>query len=89
MIEDLIRYNKEDYNALDEDQIFEQLDDPNLKLNYHEKRWELKSKEVRNLVESLLVVDPQKRPRARQIMASNQWLIRNGRDANACCCAIS
>lgn len=83
-------YNPDDYAAMEEDQILSALDDPELKLNYHEKRWNLKPDEVRNLVESLLVVNPAQRPRARQIMTNNKWLITNGRDAGGgCCCAIS
>lgn len=83
-------YNPDDYAAMEEDQILSALDDPELKLNYHEKRWNLKPDEVRNLVESLLVVNPAQRPRARQIMTNNKWLITNGRDAGGgCCYAIS
>lgn len=82
-------YDPNDYSAMEEDQILAALDDPNLKLNYHEKRWALKPKEVRDLVESLLVVKPKDRPRAREVMATNNWLIANGRDYDGCCCAIS
>lgn len=38
-------YDPNDYSAMEEDQILAALDDPNLKLNYHEKRWALKPKE--------------------------------------------
>lgn len=83
-------YNPDDYAAMEEDQILSALDDPELKLNYHEKRWSLKPEEVRDLVESLLVVNPAQRPRARQIMTNNKWLILNGRDeGGGCCCTIS
>ena len=71
-------YNSKDYSAMEEDEILAALDDPNLQLNYHEKRWSLKPKEVKDLVESLLVINPNNRPRARQVMASNKWLIANG-----------
>ena len=71
-------YNPDDYAAMEEDQILSALDDPELKLNYPEKRWNLEPDEVRNLVESLLVVNPAQRPRARQIMTNNKWLITNG-----------
>lgn len=40
-------------------------------------------KEVRDLVESLLVVKPKDRPRAREVMATNNWLIANGRPVEA------
>ena len=71
-------YNPTDYAAMDEDAILAALDDPNLKLNYHDKRWHLKPDEVRDLVETLLVVDPAKRPMARHVMTNNKWLIING-----------
>jgi len=83
-------FNPADFSPMEEDQILEALDDPNLKLNYHEKRWNLKPQDVRDLVEALLVVDPTQRPRARQIMSTNKWLQRNGKDSGGvCCCAIS
>eukprot|EP00438_Fugacium_kawagutii_P006026 Skav206684 [mRNA] locus=scaffold1895:284835:286433:+ [translate_table: standard] len=71
-------YNPESYAAMEEEEILAALDDPNLKLNYHDKRWNLKPGEMRSLVESLLVVNPAQRPRARQVMSTNKWLILNG-----------
>lgn len=71
-------FNPADFSPMEEDQILEALDDPNLKLNYHEKRWNLKPQDVRDLVETLLAVDPTQRPSAKQVMSTNKWLQRNG-----------
>ena len=71
-------FNPADFSPMEEDQILEALDDPNLKLNYHEKRWNLKTQEVRDLVDSLLVVDATQRPTAKKVMSTNKWLQMNG-----------
>eukprot|EP00439_Symbiodinium_sp_Y106_P060840 s147_g9.t1 len=84
-------FNEETHKQYEEDDIFDALDDPALKiqslrqqdfelaapcfgvgiclvLTYYERRWSLKEPGVRNLVESLLVVDPAKRPKAKDAL---------------------
>lgn len=81
-------FNEETHKQYEEDDIFDALDDPALKIQYYERRWSLKEPGVRNLVESLLVVDPAKRPKAKDVLLEDKWLRANGRDGG-CCCAIA
>ncbi|CAJ1461141.1 unnamed protein product, partial [Effrenium voratum] len=78
-----------DHRAMNEEEILDSLEDPKLQIKYYDWRWQLKEHEVRALVECLLVVDPQTRPGAREVLQKNAWLKTVGRDGDACCCTVS
>jgi len=82
-------FSEEEQKQFEEDEIFEALDDPGLQMRYYERRWSLKEPEVRQLVSSLLVVNPSRRPKARDVLSDNKWLRAFGRPGANCCCAIA
>ncbi|CAJ1337912.1 unnamed protein product [Effrenium voratum] len=83
-------YNFQEQRPLEEPEIVQRLSQPEtLEVPFYEERWALKAREVRSLVETLLVVDPKKRPRARKELASNPWLRANRAGESNSCCVVS
>eukprot|EP00435_Cladocopium_sp_Y103_P002903 s3959_g1.t1 len=48
-------------------------------------RWSIKAPEITELVKSLLQRDPKMRPRAREVLATNQWIDKTGEQQPECC----
>ncbi|CAJ1382929.1 unnamed protein product [Effrenium voratum] len=59
---------------MNESEIKRCLVDPGFQIPYDRRRWDLRSTEIRTLVRSLLVRDPQKRPRAQEVLSQNRWV---------------
>ncbi|CAK9087716.1 unnamed protein product [Durusdinium trenchii] len=70
---------------MSEDEMQDCLEDPEWTVPYDERRWKLKTPEVLELVQQLLQREPEKRPRAREVLASNAW-VKSGNDDGASCC---
>ncbi|CAL1138259.1 unnamed protein product [Cladocopium goreaui] len=61
------------------------LENPEWEVPYDERRWFRKSPEVTELVKQLLQRDPNVRPRAREVLATNQWIDKTGEEQPGCC----
>jgi len=68
-----------------EDEMQECLCDPEWMPSYDERRWALRSQENLDLVQSLLVRDPELRPTARQVLATNKWISGEDGSGDGCC----
>jgi len=68
-----------------EEEMQECLEDPEWEVPYDERRWSIKAPEITELVKQLLQRDPQKRPRAREVLAKNKWIDKTGEEEADCC----
>jgi len=68
-----------------EDEMQDCLCDPAWFPSYDERRWGLRSQENLDLVQSLLQREPEKRPTARQVLATNKWISGEGGSGDGCC----
>lgn len=69
---------------LDENEIAKKLQDPYFEVTFNERRWDFRTEDTLNMVKSMLVKDPSKRPRARDLLSQDPF-VKSGRASRRCC----